>query len=90
MSDKQRGKIQSNVSLSTKRLRSFRDVTRHLEAKRDKSKRKVKRRNLDRLNSNSPQSVSADVHHDADPNGSRSDNSLPQPVNSVSFIPLPD
>jgi hypothetical protein len=84
----QRGEFKSRKStMPTKRLRSFRNV---IGQKRDPSKRKIKRRNLDRLNSNSPQSVSADVHHDADPNGSRSDDSLPQPVNSVSFIPLPD
>jgi hypothetical protein len=89
LSYKQQEEIKSN-KMPTKRLRSFRDVTRHVGQKRDASKRKIKRRDLNRLRSNSTHSVSADVHHDADQNGSRSDDSLPQPVNSVSFIPLPD
>lgn len=90
MSYKQREEFKSGkLNAPTKRLRSFKDVTRHLEAKRDKSKRKIKRRDLDRQNSTNPQSVSADAHQNADP-GLRSDDFLLQPVQSITVFPLPD
>jgi hypothetical protein len=83
-----KGKYRAS-NVSTKRLRSFTAVTRNAVQNRDKIKRKIKRRGLDRQNSTDSQSVSADVHHIADL-GLRSDDSLPQPVHSVAFFPLPD
>jgi hypothetical protein len=65
------------------------DVTRNAAQNRDKIKRKIKRGGLDRQNSTDSQSVSADANQIADP-GLRSDDSLPRPVHSVAFFPLPD
>jgi hypothetical protein len=75
-------------ALRTRRLRSFKDVTRHAAQNRDKRKRKIKRRDLDGQTSNSAWSVSADANQIADP-GLRSDDSLPQPVHSVAFFRCP-
>jgi hypothetical protein len=79
----------SNAALRTRRLRSFKDVARNAAQNRDTRKRKIKRRDLDRQRSNNAWLASADAHHNADA-GLRSDDSLPQPVHSVTAFPLPD
>jgi hypothetical protein len=88
LSYKQQDEIKSNKSnMPTRRLRSFRDVTRQAGARRDASKRKIKRRDLDRLRSNGSQG-SADAHHNADP-GLRGDDSLPRHARAEGSVLIP-
>jgi len=77
----------SNVPLRTKRvrLRSFKDVTRHLDKKLKVAfPRKTKRRNSDRTGTNDVHSVSGDQRLDG---GSQTD--APRATQSVMLFPLP-
>jgi hypothetical protein len=81
----------SNASKPAKRLRSFRDVTRHVGARRTSNKEKGKRRGFGRLRSNNLHSVGGNQEHGGDLRGPQSDDSgLPQATQSVFLFPIPD
>ncbi len=79
--------IKSNVPSATKRvrLRSFKDVTRHLDKKLKVAfPRKTKRRNSDQTGPNNVHSITGDQRLDG---GSQSD--APRVTQSVMVFPLP-
>jgi predicted transcriptional regulator len=72
----------------TNRLRSYRDVTGGVQAKRKDLKRRVKRNDGSR--STGDHMATPNLANDSASGGFRDDDSTPRPVQSVFLFPLPD